>query len=150
MFVFLAHSPESPPRIEAREPSLNPTPRHPPKKQQAMDRAHRLGQRKAVNVYRLIAADSVEQRVLRLQGHKLEVAGAVVGRENASAFSSGTGSVLGMLAEAAAGRAGGAKGDAAGGAGDGAGGEGEVELWSADEDYAYLAAERLAESVARE
>ncbi|CAN0577881.1 unnamed protein product, partial [Ectocarpus sp. 12 AP-2014] len=34
---------------------------------QAMDRAHRLGQRKAVNVYRLIAADSVEQRVLRLQ-----------------------------------------------------------------------------------
>lgn len=117
-----------------------------------MDRAHRLGQRKAVNVYRLIAAESIEQRVLRLQGHKLEVAGAVVGRENASAFSSGTGGVLGMLAAAAAAGRAGAKTDATGAAdgGGGAGGEGGLELWSADEDYAYLAAERLAESVARE
>lgn len=118
-----------------------------------MDRAHRLGQRKAVNVYRLIAADSIEQRVLRLQGHKLEVAGAVVGRENASAFSSGAGGVLGMLAAAATTGGAGGKTHVAGGArdgGGGAGGDGDVELWSADEDYAYLAAERLAESVARE
>lgn len=117
---------------------------------QAMDRAHRLGQRKAVNVYRLIAADSIEQRVLRLQGHKLEVAGAVVSRENASVFSSGTGGVLGMLGDAmAAGKnVDGGGGAAAEGLVDGEGNA--VELWSADEDYAYLAAERLADSVARE
>ncbi|CAM9977913.1 unnamed protein product [Hapterophycus canaliculatus] len=118
-----------------------------------MDRAHRLGQRKAVNVYRLIAANSIEQRVLRLQGHKLDVAGAVVDRENASAFSSGTGGVLGMLGEAMAVVAAAASRSADGGDaasnGEG-GGEGGVELWSADEDYAYLAAERLADSVARE
>lgn len=111
-----------------------------------MDRAHRLGQRKAVNVYRLIAADSVEQRVLRLQGHKLQVAGAVVSRENASAFSSGTGGVLGMLGEAMAVVAAANKKKDGGGGDDGE----SVELWSADEDYAYLAAERLADSVARE
>lgn len=126
-----------------------------------MDRAHRLGQRNAVNVYRLIAANSVEQRVLRLQGHKLGVASAVVSRENASVFAEGTGEVLGMLGEAMARTA--ATGN---GADDRAGtsprgkteegsitagaGEDGVELWSADEDYAYLAAERLADSVARE
>lgn len=111
-----------------------------------MDRAHRLGQRKAVNVYRLIAANSIEQRVLRLQGHKLDVAGAVVGRENALAFSSGTGNLLGMLGEAMVGTV-----ARSGGAGNAAGaGEDGLELWSAAEDYAYLAADRLADSVARE
>lgn len=119
-----------------------------------MDRAHRLGQRKAVNVYRLIAANSIEQRVLRLQGHKLDVAGAVVDRDNASAFSSGTGGVLGMLGEAMAVVAAAAATRSADGGDDGSNGDGGaengVELWSADEDYAYLAAERLADSVARE
>lgn len=117
-----------------------------------MDRAHRLGQRKAVNVYRLIAANSIEQRVLRLQGHKLEVAGAVVSRENASVFSSGTGGVLGMLGGAMAAKKNAGSGGSGGAAAEGlVDGEGNaVELWSAAEDYAYLAAERLADSVARE
>jgi len=121
-----------------------------------MDRAHRLGQRKVVSVYRLIAADSIEQRVLRLQGHKLGVAGAVVGRENASAFSGGTGGVLGLLAAGGAGSTAATRSAAGGGGGGGGGavgvadGEGEVELWNADEDYAYLAAERLTDSVVRE
>lgn len=102
-------------------------------------------------MYRLIAANSIEQRVLRLQGHKLDVADAVVSRENASVFSSGTGGVLGMLGDAMAAKK--SAGSGGGGAAvDGvADGEGNaVELWSADEDYAYLAAERLADSVARE
>lgn len=115
-----------------------------------MDRAHRLGQRNAVNVYRLIAASSIEQRVLRLQGHKLDVAGAVVSRENALAFSNGTGDLLGMLGEAMVGAA--ASGDGANGRAGGATGAGDnrLELWSTDEDYAYLASDRLADSVARE
>lgn len=112
-----------------------------------MDRAHRLGQRNAVNVYRLIAANSIEQRVLRLQGHKLNVAGAVVSRENALAFSNGTGGLLGMLGEAVAANGDGGSGRAGGAAG---AGENKVELWSTEEDYAYLAADRLADSVARE
>lgn len=116
-----------------------------------MDRAHRLGQRKAVNVYRLIAAESIEQRMLRLQGHKLGVASAVVGEENASAFARGTGEVLVMLGDAA-----GVTAAKASHGHDNGGESGSLvdadgnELWKADEDYAYLSAERLADSVARE
>lgn len=117
-----------------------------------MDRAHRLGQRKAVNVYRLIAAESVEQRVLRLQGHKLGVAAAVVGEENSTAFARGTGEVLGMLGQSAGVVAKVVDHDNRVGEGGAAIGHDEEgkEVWSAHEDYAYLAAERLADSVARE
>lgn len=127
-------------------PSLFPA--RVPRYIQAMDRAHRLGQRKAVNVYRLIAADSIEQRVLRLQGHKLGVAAAVVGEENSTAFARGTGEVLGMLGQAAGVVGKGVNSDGGGG-NDAVDNEGK-EVWSADEDYAYLAAERLADSVARD
>lgn len=37
---------------------------------QATDRAHRIGQTKVVTSYKLIVADSVEEKVLRLQGEK--------------------------------------------------------------------------------
>ena len=40
---------------------------------QAMDRAHRIGQRKPVNVYRLITEKSVEERVLRTAMSKLRL-----------------------------------------------------------------------------
>ncbi|CAN0005344.1 unnamed protein product [Choristocarpus tenellus] len=113
---------------------------------QAMDRAHRLGQRKTVDVYRLVAADSIEQRVLRLQGHKLEVAAAVVTQENATMFSSGTGEVLEMLETAASS----AVASAAVGLGsdESRGGDRDrgEDLWS-EEDYAYLDAEVLAASL---
>ncbi len=42
---------------------------------QASDRAHRLGQTKSVFVYKLIAADTVEERILELQQRKAELAG---------------------------------------------------------------------------
>ena len=32
---------------------------------QAMDRAHRLGQKKTVNVYRLITRGTIEEKVMR-------------------------------------------------------------------------------------
>lgn len=41
---------------------------------QAADRAHRIGQRNPVTVYRLIAADTVEERVLELHHKKKELA----------------------------------------------------------------------------
>jgi SNF2 family DNA or RNA helicase len=37
---------------------------------QAADRAHRLGQERPVNVYRLVALNTVEERVLALQDKK--------------------------------------------------------------------------------
>ena len=41
---------------------------------QAADRAHRIGQKRPVTVYRLIAADTVEERVLALHKEKMEIA----------------------------------------------------------------------------
>lgn len=43
---------------------------NPAAEQQASDRAHRIGQESAVFIYKLIAADTVEQRVLALQEQK--------------------------------------------------------------------------------
>jgi superfamily II DNA or RNA helicase len=45
---------------------------------QAIDRAHRIGQTKAVFAYRLIARDTVEEKVLELQATKRRLAEAIV------------------------------------------------------------------------
>ena len=45
---------------------------------QATDRAHRIGQRQSVQVYKLIAQSSIEEKILRLQEVKRELADAVV------------------------------------------------------------------------
>lgn len=41
--------------------------------QQAMDRAHRLGQTKQVTVYRLICKGTIEERILQRAREKSEV-----------------------------------------------------------------------------
>ena len=43
---------------------------NPAVEQQAADRAHRIGQKRPVTVYRLVAADTVEERVLALHAEK--------------------------------------------------------------------------------
>lgn len=43
--------------------------------QQAMDRAHRLGQTKQVTVYRLICKGTIEERILQRAREKSEVSG---------------------------------------------------------------------------
>lgn len=45
---------------------------------QAVDRAHRIGQTKKVNVYRLAATGTIEQKVLELQDRKRALVAAVV------------------------------------------------------------------------
>jgi len=45
---------------------------------QATDRAHRIGQKKTVSVYRLIAKDSVEEKILQLSGKKRELMTSVL------------------------------------------------------------------------
>lgn len=46
---------------------------------QAADRAHRIGQDRPVLVHRLVAADTVEERILALQEHKRSLADAALG-----------------------------------------------------------------------
>ncbi len=46
---------------------------------QASDRAYRIGQTKSVFVYKLIAADTVEERILELQARKAELASIAFG-----------------------------------------------------------------------
>jgi SNF2 family DNA or RNA helicase len=48
---------------------------------QAIDRAHRIGQRRTVVAYRLIARDTVEEKVVELQDSKRELAAALFGGE---------------------------------------------------------------------
>jgi TATA-binding protein-associated factor len=45
---------------------------------QAMDRAHRLGQKKVVNVFRLVSRGTLEERIMSLQEFKRQVARTVV------------------------------------------------------------------------
>jgi hypothetical protein len=45
---------------------------------QAVDRAHRIGQTNPVFAYRLIAQDTVEEKILQLQGEKRKLAEAIV------------------------------------------------------------------------
>jgi SNF2 family DNA or RNA helicase len=49
---------------------------------QAVDRAHRIGQRNQVFAYRLIARDTVEEKVLELQKSKRDLAAAIIGEDN--------------------------------------------------------------------
>jgi superfamily II DNA or RNA helicase len=49
---------------------------------QAIDRAHRIGQTRKVCAYRLIAKDSIEEKVLELQEAKRDLATAIIGEEN--------------------------------------------------------------------
>ena len=57
--------------------------------QQAMDRAHRLGQTKQVTVYRLICKGTIEERILQRAKEKSEVSRRqrryYAGRESSSA-----------------------------------------------------------------
>ena len=52
---------------------------------QAADRAHRIGQRRAVTVYRLVARDTVEERILTLQQKKRALAEAALDGADPSA-----------------------------------------------------------------
>ena len=51
-------------------------------KNQATDRAHRLGQTKTVTVYKLIMKDSIEEKILKLQEAKKDLADEILKGEN--------------------------------------------------------------------
>ena len=54
---------------------------NPAAEDQASDRAHRIGQTKSVFVYKLIAADTVEDRIVELQERKAHLANIALGEE---------------------------------------------------------------------
>lgn len=49
---------------------------------QATDRAHRIGQKKVVTVFKLIAKDSIEENILKMQNAKKDLADAILEGEN--------------------------------------------------------------------
>jgi SNF2 family DNA or RNA helicase len=49
---------------------------------QAIDRTHRIGQTRPVFAYRIIARDTVEEKVLQLQQSKRALADAIITADN--------------------------------------------------------------------
>lgn len=70
---------------------------NPMKDLQAMDRAHRIGQKKVVNVYRLITRKSLEEKIMGLQKFKILTANTIVSAENASMETMGTDQLLDLF-----------------------------------------------------
>jgi len=70
---------------------------NPMKDLQAMDRAHRIGQKKVVNVYRLIAKNTIEEKILGLQQFKLKTANSVISSENSAVQTMATDSVVDLF-----------------------------------------------------
>lgn len=70
---------------------------NPSKDRQAMDRAHRIGQTKCVNVYRLITRGTLEEKIMGLQKFKESLSNTVVSTENSSLASMGTDQLLDLF-----------------------------------------------------
>jgi SNF2 family DNA or RNA helicase len=48
---------------------------------QASDRAHRIGQKKVVTVYRLVAAGTIEEKILQLKAKKKDLVASVLSED---------------------------------------------------------------------
>ncbi len=64
---------------------------------QASDRAHRIGQKNVVTVYRLIMKDTIEERILQLQQEKSSLADRVLSGEGVSSSALSREDLLGLL-----------------------------------------------------
>lgn len=64
---------------------------------QAMDRAHRLGQKKVVNVYRIVTKGTLEEKIMGLQKFKMNIASTVVNQQNNGLSSMNTNQLLDLF-----------------------------------------------------
>lgn len=64
---------------------------------QAMDRAHRIGQKRVVNVYRLITKNTLEEKIMGLQKFKLNIANTVINQQNSGLASMDTNQLLDLF-----------------------------------------------------
>ncbi len=62
----------------ARTPSRRPAAMGGAVETQATDRAHRIGQRNAVMVYRYVSVDTIEAKVMELKQHKADLFASVM------------------------------------------------------------------------
>lgn len=60
---------------------------NPAVEEQASDRAHRIGQKKVVTVYRLVAAGTIEEKILQLKQKKMELVASVLSEDSGGAKS---------------------------------------------------------------
>ncbi|XP_036356640.1 TATA-binding protein-associated factor 172 [Octopus sinensis] len=70
---------------------------NPMKDLQAMDRAHRIGQKKVVNVYRLITRGTLEEKIMGLQKFKMTIANTVISQDNSTLRTMGTDQLLDLF-----------------------------------------------------
>ena len=66
---------------------------------QATDRSHRIGQEKTVTVVKLIAADSIEERIVELQETKRDLAEAIISGQNTSLASLSKEELMALLGD---------------------------------------------------
>jgi len=71
---------------------------NPAAENQATDRAHRLGQTKAVFVYKLVVAGSIEEKILALQEKKAELAAGILAEDHEGTVKFGEDDIRALLA----------------------------------------------------
>ena len=64
---------------------------------QATDRAHRIGQKRAVSVFKLIAKDTVEERIVQMQERKRDLADSILGGEDVASTALNKEDILALL-----------------------------------------------------
>ncbi|KAJ3309940.1 btaf1 RNA polymerase II, B-TFIID transcription factor-associated, 170kDa [Boothiomyces sp. JEL0838] len=70
---------------------------NPQKDLQAMDRAHRIGQKRVVNVYRLITKGTLEEKIMGLQKFKLNLSSSIITSDNAGIASMDTNQIFDLF-----------------------------------------------------
>lgn len=67
---------------------------NPMKDLQAMDRAHRIGQKRVVNVYRLITKGTLEEKIMGLQKFKMNIASSIINQDNSGIANMDMGQIM--------------------------------------------------------